>query len=108
MLFNKTKKRLKGIIECGRILGCPEADITAAQEFLEYNEPGLCLDQIVTQLNEYDIAITHDFYDLVEKTAKCMSIVPPEYSYLQNMTKNERSIPEDVRKQVHDIVQSLL
>ena len=36
-------------------LGLPEADYNSALEFLEYNEYGLCFDNVVTQMYEYEI-----------------------------------------------------
>jgi hypothetical protein len=65
MFFEKSKT-LKAIIASARQLGMPEADILIAAEFLEYNEQGLCLDHIATQLSEYNIGITAHFYGLIQ------------------------------------------
>jgi hypothetical protein len=103
----KKKKILNAIIDCARKLGLSESDIFDAQEFLDYNELGLCLDTIATQLYEYDIEITEEFSALIFKALFMMEISPEKYSYLKNLIRNENQIPKPVKEAVANIVRSL-
>ena len=108
MSLNKINVLLNGIIDCSRLLGLPEVDIVHAKEFLSYNEQGLCLDQIITQLYEYNIGVNNDIYTLVEMAAQKLSIPIEQYSYLKELIKNENVIPNAVKIQITNIVKDVL
>ena len=65
--------------------GLPNIDIVFATEFLEYNEYGLCLDQIASQLYEYNITIDDECYNIVRQLSNLMNISPTEYDYLSEL-----------------------
>lgn len=59
---------LKVMIARAALLGLGEEDVGHAQEFLRYNEFGLCFEHIITQLYEYDCKIDQEFYDLIARS----------------------------------------
>ena len=84
-------KLLQSIINNARISGLKKDDILNAEEFLKYNELGLCLDTIITQLHEDNIIISKDLYNLIDKAAKEMNIPLEDYSFLND------NITEDIQ-----------
>jgi len=87
MLFLKRRKTLKKLIDKVREIGLPEKDVDEALENLYYNEYGLCLDTIVTQLYELSIPINNDIYDSIAHAATIMKIDNTEYSFLKELIK---------------------
>lgn len=108
MFQNKTNELLSSIIDCAKELGLPDADVVHATDFLRNNEQGLCFDQIVTQLYEYDIELNTDFYSLVEKAAQKLSLPVEEYSNLKELIREENIIPKPVKIQIATILKGIL
>jgi hypothetical protein len=79
------RELLRNIIAKAGSLGLPYSDIANAQEFLEHNEFGVCLDTIVTQLYEHDIKIDEEFYSLVLGAANEMKIPEKEIEYVREL-----------------------
>ena len=86
-MFNKKKRILTALLEGARQLDLSPRDLSSAQEYLEHDEYGVCFDHIVTQMYEYDIAITTDFYNLVVKAANEMKLSENDYSFLQELVR---------------------
>lgn len=63
-LLNEVKKKL------------PEADIKNIVEFIENNEFGIAFETLCTQLYEYNIQISCDFYEKVSFYGKSIKIEP--------------------------------
>lgn len=74
------------LVEAAR-LGLPARDTVIAQEYLDYAEWGLAFEHIVTQLFEYAIPLTANFYEQVEACAESMGIAPEKYSILLLLVK---------------------
>ena len=74
------------LTEAGR-LGLPAQDTVIAREYLDYAEWGLAFEHIVTQLFEYAIPLTADFYEQVEVCAERIKIAPEAYSILLLLVK---------------------
>lgn len=89
MFFSEKKKMLRAVIDQAIILGLTAKDIEISEEFLEYNEEGLCLDHIIVQLHEFEIPITQEFYTLVESAAQKMKLPEKEYAYLKELIKDQ-------------------
>ena len=81
----KIRKQLAALITRVQQLGLAATDVATVQEYLEYNEYGLCLGHIVTQLYEYEIPIDNEFYHEVEKVAALMSFPEKEYNYIKEL-----------------------
>ncbi|HRG88864.1 MAG TPA: hypothetical protein PLW44_07610 [Chitinophagales bacterium] len=91
---------LGSIIACAELLGLPKVDILAAKDFLDYNELELCLDQVATQLYEYNIEVTPSFVGLVEFALQKMKLPPSTHAYLNELIINESSIPHTVTLEI--------
>ncbi|MBU6122911.1 MafI family immunity protein [Hymenobacter siberiensis] len=74
------------LIEAGR-LGLPARDAVIAQEYRDYAERGLAFEHMVTQLFEYAIPLTADFYEQVEVCAESLEMAPEAYSILLLLVK---------------------
>jgi hypothetical protein len=84
------KKNLKTLIDSTKALGLNQKDIDHSLEYLAYNEYGLCFDQIVTQLYEYDIEITLSVYQLIEEIGMLLDLSPSDYSHMKETIKDKR------------------
>ncbi|MES2110315.1 MAG: MafI family immunity protein [Bacteroidota bacterium] len=89
MLFSAHKiyNQLSALLGRAEALGLPLVDITASKEYLQYNEYELCLEQVITQLYEYDIEIDSEFYKEVESTAKLLAISQSSYEYIAELIR---------------------
>lgn len=101
------KKNLKELIECSSILGLDKKDCQNALEYLEYNEYGLSFDTIITQLFEYDIEISIEFYSLIEKIANLMELPEESYNFMKGLIRQEKKIPDLVTSKIAEILNSL-
>lgn len=86
-MFNHTKNNLINVLEWAAVLHLPQEDVTIAREYLAYNEAGLCLDHIATQIYEYGLPITDDFYKLIATAAEGIKLDKDIYSYLKELIK---------------------
>ena len=78
---------LSHLIEKSKLLGLPEKDIQIAQDFLTLNELGLSFDTIVTQMYEYNVEITEEYYRMLTKIGEKMKIPLREYDFMQELIK---------------------
>ncbi|NDV60167.1 MafI family immunity protein [Bacteroides sp. 519] len=83
----KKKKLFELLFKEADKLGLPQKDLDGAKELFEYNEQGLALDIIVTQLFEYQIPINQDFFNLVNEIAIKMEWSPDLYLYIKELIK---------------------
>ncbi len=77
------------LINLAEQLGLNEKDITNAKECLKYNELGLSLDCVITQIHEYDIAINKVFYSMVTDIASELKVPTNEYDFLLPLINQE-------------------
>jgi hypothetical protein len=54
----------------------PETDANNAADLLKHDEWGEAFTLICTQLYEYDLSISQDVFELIEKTGKSMKLSP--------------------------------
>jgi hypothetical protein len=101
------KKALLKFIEAARVFGLNETYINQANEYLEYNEYGLCLDTIAVQMYEADIEITDDFYNLIAVISEKMKLPTNSYSYMKELIRSKENIPASLKKEIAKIVNML-
>ncbi len=65
----------------------PEADIKNILEFIENNEFGIAYETLCTQLYEYNIQISCDFYEKVSSYGKSIKIEPSLWLPLKELLK---------------------
>jgi hypothetical protein len=90
--MSKKSKMIAELIEEARVLGAREEDLRNSQEHLEYNEYGLSLDVLTTQMHEYDVPINEGFYKKVIAIAKLLEMDESEFSFLLSMIEG-RNLP---------------
>jgi hypothetical protein len=83
--MNSVIATLKTLIDEAEHLGLPEVDLKHAIEFLEHHEYGLCFDQLVTQLYEFEILISEGFYRHVDEAAKQMHLPTESYIFIAQL-----------------------
>ena len=105
--MNTIEFNLSQLIKSAEILGLSNVDIKIAQEYLEYNELGLCFDTIVTQLYEYDIEIDNQFFLMVSKIANMMNLSQSHYDFMKDLIRDNSLIPKLVKEQIAEIIKSL-
>lgn len=81
----RLRQKLQQLIDEATKVGLPGVDINHAADFLAYNEYALCLDQVATQLYEYDIKINQPLYDLIFELTGLMKIEDSDYQYLKEL-----------------------
>ncbi|AFM05978.1 hypothetical protein Fleli_3663 [Bernardetia litoralis DSM 6794] len=79
---NETKNLINSIINQAANLGLSNQNIIEVKEFVEYNESGIALELIITQIYEYEIKINKSFYEDVERLAKKFKMEEDNYSFL--------------------------
>lgn len=87
--MGRVSRILNELIERTRAFALPEADREAATEFLEQGEYELCLDQLITQLYEYELPIDQPYWELTEKAAIELEIAPDKFNYLKELVKTD-------------------
>lgn len=105
--MNTKTNYFKQLIEGAKLLGLSNENIENAQEFLKYNELGLCFDTVVSQLYEYDIEINNDFYALVSKIGVTLLLPSNEYDFMKELIRDENNIPKPIKKELAKIIESL-
>jgi hypothetical protein len=60
-------------------------DRLSAQDLLEYNEPGVALENMIDQLGEYKVKITPDIFAAVEAVAKKLRVKEERYNSLKEL-----------------------
>jgi len=93
----RRSKKLSTLIQAAEILGLPASDVTIAREYITYNEHGLCLDTIITQLHENDIAIDSRVYILIDEIGASMDLAPESWQFLNELIVPQESLQEIVR-----------
>jgi hypothetical protein len=81
------KGQIEELIKEAEKAGLPEEDALNAAEYLLYNEYGLALDILLTQLYENNIVIPADFYQRVEPIVLAIKLPATEYSYIKGLIK---------------------
>lgn len=76
---------LTNLINQAQNFGLSVADIRNAREFLLNHEYGLCFDTIITQIYEYDISITYEYYDLISNIGQKLKIDSKEYEFVKEL-----------------------
>ncbi len=61
----------------------PSRNIVDARELLEHDEWGEAFDLICTQLDEYDLSVSQEQFDLIDQTGRMMEINPSEWKHLR-------------------------
>ncbi|MCU0471329.1 MAG: MafI family immunity protein [Arcicella sp.] len=101
------KISLLHLIDGAKILGLSNADIQVAQDFLTFNELGLSFDTIITQMYEYDIEITIEYYSMISKIGESMQIPLEEYSFMKELIRSDNIIPQPIKEGLRGIIDSL-
>jgi hypothetical protein len=65
----------------------PAEVITEAKDFLDYDEWGLALETICTQLYEYDVAISDELYKTIERLGQQMKMSSEEWTMLKELVQ---------------------
>lgn len=86
-----TRKLVLTLIEKAQELGLPDDDIATAVDLLEHREYALALDTVITQLDEYEISIHREFYQLVIVIAENRQLPEDDYLFLKLLVKDDYS-----------------
>lgn len=105
--MNTLEKALLKLIEIAKAVGLSEFDVNNATEYLINKEYGLSYDTIITQMYEYDLEIDNEIYLLISQIAKKMSIADSEYLFMNELIRNDSSIPKPVREEIAKIIEAL-
>jgi len=93
----RRSNKLSTLIQAAEALGLPASDVTIARDYLTYNEHGLCLDTIITQLYENDIAIDSRVYTLIDEIGASMDLARESWQFLNELIVPQESLQEIVR-----------
>ena len=85
MFNNRLKKEFNGLLVMLEKTSFRKEDKAAAEDLLNYNEPGLALETIADQLHEYNVSITADIYNQVESIATKMKMKEDVYKKLKEL-----------------------
>jgi hypothetical protein len=102
------KKLLNLLIQSAEILGLRKDDLDIAKEYVEYNEFGLAFETVVTQVFEYDIVIGKPFYEIVTQVAELLRIDHSEYSFINELIKEDGKIPKPILDRLASIVEMVI
>jgi hypothetical protein len=83
----KTKQLLLHLLEKAKILGANENDMKDVAEMLNFGDFHLCLDTIVSQMYEHNLAIDEDFYQQVVVITAKLSLNIEKYDYIKHLVK---------------------
>lgn len=83
--MKSNKDILLVLIQRAAEFGLSEQDSNNAIEYLNYNEYGICLELIVTQLYEFDVQISREFYFEIDAAAKRLQLPEESYTFLQEL-----------------------
>jgi hypothetical protein len=87
-LFKKSiKKEIKELLILLDSTDFRKEDKKNAEEYLMYNEWGLSLDTIVSQLYEFDIKISTELFNKIKGIAERMKIPESDFSFLKKLIK---------------------
>lgn len=99
----RRSKKLSTLIQAAEILGLPASDVTIAREYITYNEHGLCLDTIITQLSENNIPIDSRVYTLIDEIGTSMDLTPDSWQFLEELIVPTESPEEIVRIELNKL-----
>lgn len=77
--------KLQFLIEMMKDSEITKEHLNISQEYLDHNELGIALDQIIYALLEDNIMITEDQYNVIETLAKDLNMATTEYSCLREL-----------------------
>lgn len=63
----------------------PPDDISNIAEFIEHNEFGLAFETLCTQLYEYNIQISYEFFEMISLCGKSMKLEPSTWVPLKEL-----------------------
>ncbi len=81
-------KELEALISEVAALGLSDQDAWYAEDFLTHNEFTLGFEHLVSQLHEYDIPISTDFYLHIEKVGKALEVSDDKYVFIRSLIKD--------------------
>ncbi|WP_291724751.1 MafI family immunity protein [Bernardetia sp.] len=87
MVYSK-ENEIRKIINQAAYLGLPTQNIIDAKELVEYNESGIALELIITQVYEYEKRISKTLYEDIERLAKKIEMKEVDYSFLKELIKD--------------------
>ncbi len=85
----KVNELLNVLIKRAKDFGLNSQDIYHSKEFLLHNEPELCLDQVATQLYEFDLKIDIELYNLIIEISNKLKIDIEKYSFMRELVNTE-------------------
>ncbi|MCQ9639769.1 MafI family immunity protein [Chryseobacterium sp. WG14] len=105
--MNKLNNALTRLIEISMALGLNDTDLNNAREYLIHNEYGLCFDTLITQLYEYDIEISIEFYELIGRIGELLNLEESFYSFMKELIRDGSTIPKTVKDELAIIITNL-
>jgi hypothetical protein len=100
------KDQLLSLLSIAKLLGLNQRDIDNAAWYIDYQDYELCFDILITQMHEYNIEIGNDVYLLISDIAAKMKLPIEEYSFMQELVRNEHQIPKPVKDELGEIIGS--
>jgi len=98
---------LEAVLSGAAALGLPQRDVQNAQDMFDYAEWVLGFDIIATQLFEFEIEITEQYFALLEQTATILQIPPRNYSFIKALLRSPTHIPSPVGRELILLLQLL-
>jgi len=80
---------LNALIKRAEDFGLNSLDVYHSREFLLHYEFELCLDQVATQLYEFDLKIDLELYKLIIDISKKLKMDTEKYSFLIELIKSD-------------------
>jgi len=105
--MNKLNNALTRLIEISMALGLNDTDLNNSREYLIHNEYGLCFDTLITQLYEYDIEISIEFYELIGRIGELLNLEESFYSFMKELIRDGSTIPKTVKDELAIIITNL-
>lgn len=81
----KVNELLSVLIKRAEDFGLNSQDIYNSKEFLLHHEFDLCLDQVATQLYEFDLRINLELYNLILEISHKLKIDTEKYSFIREL-----------------------
>lgn len=94
-MFNLKQKKALIILTKAIALGLRTNDIENIEELIYYNEYGLAMDTIASQLFEYEVTVSADFYINFNVFVHELKIDFSKYKYLFNLIYDKENVPSE-------------
>ena len=79
------QQELAELVAKAKVLGLPDRDVANINDMLEYNEGGIALSILATQLYEHTIFLDVGYYQLLQSVAEKLKLPEQEYVFAKEL-----------------------